>query len=123
MNRKSPLLPVFVVIMFLCALFLAVIQPLSTLRAASLADVRLSLETSQGRERKQQHEYEEVQEELPKTRQELAEVQPQAEEAAQRVAELKERRKALREEKKALEAQLAEQNAVSGPEEQEDQQP
>ena len=117
MNRKSPLLSVFVAVMFVCAVFLAVIQPLSALRESSLADVRLSLETSQGRERKQQYEYDQVLEELPKRRQELAEVQPQAEEAAQLVTELKATRKALRAEKKELEALLEQQNAASGQEE------
>ncbi len=68
-----------------------------------LADIELSLETSYGREKKQQFEYDEVTAELPLTRAELAETQPLADEAEAAVTALKEERKALRAEKKALE--------------------
>ncbi len=70
-----------------------------------LEDTRMSLETSRGRERKQQMEYDQVAEALPRTRAELAEVQPRADAAAEKVKALKEKRKALREEKKRLEAE------------------
>ncbi len=73
-----------------------------------LADIELSLETSYGRERKQQYEYDEVTEKLPLTRAELEETKPLAEEAEAAVRALKEERKALREEKATLEAALKE---------------
>ncbi len=66
-------------------------------------DLGRSLETSYGRERKQQAEYDQVSEELPLTRAELEETQPLADAAATRVTQLKSRRKDLRAEKKALE--------------------
>ncbi len=80
-----------------------------------LADVELSLETSRGRERKQQFEYDEVTEELPRTRAELSEVQPAADAAAEKVAELKAERKALRKEKADLEEAMK--SAGEGPHE------
>ena len=55
-----------------------------------MADTALSLETSQGRERKQQAEYDQVVAELPMARAELAELQPKADAAAAEVKELKE---------------------------------
>ena len=69
-----------------------------------LADIEKSLDTSYGRERKQQYEYDEVTEELPRVRAELAEIQPQADAAAAEVSSLKETRSALRAEKAELEA-------------------
>ncbi|MBQ9252685.1 MAG: hypothetical protein IJ188_08625 [Clostridia bacterium] len=68
-----------------------------------LEDVARSLETSQGRERKQQYEYDQVVAELPVVQAQLAEVEPLAEKAAQTVKLLKEERKQLRAEKKELE--------------------
>ena len=70
----------------------------------SLEDVQRSLETSQGRERKQKHEYDETAAQLPLTRAELEETLPRAEAAAEETARLKAERKRLREEKKELEA-------------------
>ena len=71
-------------------------------------DLNRSLETSYGRERKQQAEYDQVSEELPLTRAELEETQPLADAAAARVTQLKAERKQLRAEKKALEEALKE---------------
>ena len=79
-----------------------------------LEDTARSLETSRGRERKQQHEYDEVTAELPLVRAELEELQPRADAAAEEVRTLKEERKRLRAEKKELE-QAAE-SPESGPE-------
>jgi len=90
----------------LMLLFCATLAALTVLRAQTdfqLEDVARSLETSRGRERKQQAEYEEAAAELPRVREELAKVQPLADAAEQEAAELKEKRKALREEKKARE--------------------
>ena len=61
-----------------------------------------SLETSRGRERKQQFEYDEVTAQIPLTRAELEETLPRAEAASRTVEELKAERKRLREEKKRL---------------------
>ena len=74
-----------------------------------------SLETSQGRERKQQYEYDEVIAQIPLTRAELEETLPRAEEASQVVEELKAERKRLREEKK----QMAQATAENGEKEEE----
>ena len=109
--RTSPLVIVLTLVLLLCALFLIVYVPAMAWRQFQLDDTALSLETSQGRERKQQYEYDEVTAALPETRAKLAEVQPLADEAAAKVAELKARRKELRAEKKELEAALEAQNA------------
>ena len=108
MKSRSAQGTLIILILFLCVLFLAAWLPLNALQSARLADARLSLETSQGRERKQQHEYDQVLEDLPKARQELAELQPRTDEAVQLVADLKAERKSLRETKKELEARLSE---------------
>ncbi len=76
-----------------------------------LVDTEVSLDTSHGRERKQQAEYDQVVAQLPLTQAELEEAQPLAEEAVAKVAALKEERSALREEKKRLEEMLAGQSS------------
>ena len=70
----------------------------------SLEDTARSLETSRGRERKQQAEYDEASAALPLVLEELAGVQPKAEAAAEAVSALKEERKRLRQVKKEMEA-------------------
>ena len=97
----------FALTMLLFSLAMMLWVPLRARLDDQLADIRLSLETSQGRERKQQMEYDQVTEELPKVRAELAEVQPQADAAAEEVQRLKEIRRELRERKKALEQEAA----------------
>ena len=69
-----------------------------------LEDVQKSLETSQGRERKQQHEYDETVAAIPETEAELERIRPLAEAAKDEVKALKDERKKLRQEKKELEA-------------------
>lgn len=76
-----------------------------------LADTEISLDTSHGRERKQQTEYDQVVAQLPLTQAELEEAQPLADEAVAKVAALKKERSALREEKKRLEEMLAGQSS------------
>lgn len=61
-----------------------------------LEDTQISLETSYGRERKQQKEYDEVQAALPAARKELEELLPKVSQAEKEVAELKALRKELR---------------------------
>ncbi len=91
------------VLLFFCAAmaFFTVIRGQLDFR---LEDTARSLETSRGRERKQQAEYDEAAEALPRTREELETVRPLAQEASENVSRLKEERKQLREEKKRLEA-------------------
>ena len=99
----------------LCALFLFVfalfmiwyIPSMSSLRA-STADTRQSLETSRGRENKQQSEYDRAVEELPEVQARLEEMKPLAAQAEENVSVLKARRKELRAEKNALEQKLSE---------------
>lgn len=94
---------IFVAVMLCFALFMAAEVLTRSRLDFQLDDLARSLETSKGRERKQQYEYDQVTEELPRTRAELAEAEPRAEAAKQTVAELKEERKRLRNEKKELE--------------------
>lgn len=64
---------------------------------AALVDLDRSLETSLGRERKQQKELDDVQATLPKAREQLDSLLPVQEEIEQEVSELKEKRRELRE--------------------------
>ena len=105
-QRKNGWAWAFALVMLLFSLAMMLWVPLRARLDAQLADTRLSLETSQGRERKHQIEYDQVTEELPKVA-ELAEVQPRADAAAEEVQRLKEIRRELRERKKALEQEAA----------------
>ena len=106
-KSEKQLTGLFVLIMLAFSLLMAAWVPLRAALDFSMADTALSLETSRGRERKQQAEYDQVQRELPQIRAELEETLPMAEEAARRVASLKTERKALRAEKKEIEETLA----------------
>ena len=75
-------------------------------------DVSLSLETSYGRENKQQYEYDQVALEIPLIHAEIEEKSPLAFEAESAVIRLKARRNELREKKKNLELELAEYSSV-----------
>ena len=110
-NTKTAWVVIFTAVMLAFCLYMVWYVPAMSALEFQLQDVTASLETSRGRERKQQYEYDEVIEKLPKTRAELAETQPKADEAADRVAALKEERKALREEKERLETLAASQEA------------
>ena len=102
--RKKPILPVlFTVIMLVCVLFVIWYIPSVSTRRFQLEDVQKSLETSRGRERKQQAEYEETVAALPEAEAELESLKPQMEAAQEEVKNLKAERKKLREEKKELE--------------------
>ncbi len=102
-KTEKILMWVFACIMLVFCLFLGWYIPSRGELDFQLADIELSLETSYGREKKQQYEYDEVTAELPLTRAELTETQPLADEAAAVVTALKEERKTLRAEKAALE--------------------
>ena len=107
-TRRSPLVPVFACVMLVFVLFMLWYVPAVSSLRFDLADARLSLETSQGRERKQQYEYDQTVAGFEPVRAELAQVQPQTEAAKQKVDELKALRKELRQEKKDLESRLNE---------------
>lgn len=94
---------IFVLVMLLFSVAMLAYVPLRARLDFQLDDVARSLDTSRGRERKQQYEYDEVTAQLPLTQAELDEVGPQAEKAAETVRQLKDERKKLREEKKTLE--------------------
>ena len=109
MKKKNAAFPLFcAMFLFVFALFMIwYIPSMSSLRA-STADTRQSLETSRGRENKQQSEYDRAVEELPEVRARLEEIKPLAAQAEETVSVLKARRKELRAEKKDLEQKLAE---------------
>jgi len=102
---------IFVAVMLLFVIAMVAYVPVRARLDFQIADVELSLETSRGRERKQQAEYDEVTAELPVVITELEETQPLADAAKAEADELKAERKRLRAEKKELEAALEAQNA------------
>ena len=104
MKRKlSRTVCFFLAVMLAFSLVMAVFTVLRARVNFQLDDLARSLETSRGRERKQQYEYDEVTASLPQVQAELEETQPLAREAAEEVSRLKEERKRLRAEKKKLE--------------------
>lgn len=105
MKKKQSALPVlFTLVMLICVMFIVWYLPAVRQKMFLLEDVRKSLETSQGRERKQTNEYNETVSAIPEIQSELDRLLPQAEEAKQLVNDLKAERKKLREEKKELES-------------------
>ena len=108
LRRQSLSVFLFVSIMLSFVIFLTWYVPSVSQLCFELDEARLSLETSRGRERKQQFEFEQVQMDLPVLQSELAELLPLTETAKQEVSDLKARRKELREEVQILE------NAVAG---------
>ena len=105
MKKRISVFSVFcVVFFFVFAAFMAwYIPSMSSVRSKTVQTQR-DLETSRGREDKQQAEYDKAVGELPLVRAELEEKQPLAEEALKTIEDLKIRRRELRAEKKALEA-------------------
>ena len=106
MKRRSFIPVLFSVVMLICVFFLVWYLPSVGMRRFKLEDVQKSLETSQGRERKQQHEYDEAVAGLPEVQAELDRILPLSEAAQQEVKDLKAERKKLREEKQQLESYL-----------------
>ena len=105
MKKRISVFSVFcVVFFFVFAAFMAwYIPSMSSVRSKTVQTQR-DLETSRGREDKQQAEYDKAVSELPVVRAELEEKQPLAEEALKTIEDLKIRRRELRAEKKTLEA-------------------
>ena len=83
----------FVTIMLLFVLFVFWYVPSDASLRFQLQDVQKSYETSQGRERKQQKEYDDAAAAIPETEAEIAGIKPKSEAAQQEVTELKEQRK------------------------------
>lgn len=92
-----------VVFFFIFAAFMAWYIPSMSSVRSKTAETRQNLETSEGRERKQQAEYDKAVEELPLVQADLEEKNPLADAAEQTVSDLKARRKELRSEKEKLE--------------------
>ena len=106
MKQKRSFLPaVFTLVMLACVLFVVWYVPAVHALRFQLQDVQKSLETSQGRERKQQYEYDKTVASLPEVQAELERIIPLSEAASLEVQTLKEKRKELRDEKKMLEEQ------------------
>ena len=105
--RRSVFPAFFTIIMLVFVLFLVWYVPSVSRRDFLLRDTQQSLETNQGRERKQQYEYDKVSAEIPGIRAELDEVLPETEAAQQELETLREQKKKLKKEKKALEKQLS----------------
>ncbi len=94
-----------VVFFLLFSVFMAWYLPSMSSVRSKADETRRNLETSIGREGKQQDEYDRAVAELPLVLEELKEKEPLAEEAEQTVANLKARKKELAAEKKKLEAE------------------
>ena len=92
----------FPLVMFICILFLVWYIPAVHNLTFRINDVRISLEMSQGRERKQQKEYDEAAAAIPEAEAELARLTPLCDAVREEVQALKEEKKKLKEEKKAL---------------------
>ena len=91
--------------MLLCVIFVICYLPAVNSLRFRLEDVGKSLETSQGRERKQQYEYDEAAAAIPEVQAELDRMIPLNDQAKQELQDLKAERKKLRKEKKSLEKQ------------------
>ena len=99
---------VFVFVALLFSFFMAWYIPSYASLQSRMEETALSLETSRGRENKQQYEYDQVAEEIPQIRQKISQTVPLSEVKESLVLELKSKRKELRNEKKKLEEQIAE---------------
>ena len=109
MSKKTGKLPaLFVALMLLFCLFLAVLTPVHESLHFRLTDTAASLKTSQGREAKQEHEYNLVMIRLPAARLLLGSVQPLTALEEQKAEDLKQTRNTLRKKKKNLESQAGE---------------
>ena len=113
MKSKSSVFSVCcIVFLIIFAAFMIWYLPSASSLRAGIRETAQSLETSRGRERKQQDEYDQAVRELPLVQAELEEKLPQAEAAEEKVENLKARRKELKKEKEKLENAAAENNAA-----------
>ena len=101
--KKSGFFPVlFSVVMLVFIVFMVWYVPSVSSLSFRLQDAEKSLETSQGRERKQQYEYDKAVEDIGRLQSELDDLLPQAEAAEEEYAVLKKERNKLRKEKRNL---------------------
>ena len=96
----------FVAVMLVVCVLLAGFSVDQVRLRAQIDDLTLSLETSRGREARQNHEYDEAVAALPLARAELERVAPLAEAAKAEEQELRQQRKDIRAENAALHAQI-----------------
>ncbi len=107
MKLPRSVLYIFVILMGICTLILIWQVPASTSMEFSISEARLSLETAQGRERKQQSEYDRTLENIQAAKEQLEALTPQHEEVlAARDAQVADR-KELQARKEELQAQIA----------------
>ena len=107
MNRLWRWFPLcFTAVMLLCVVFLIWYIPAVSGMRFQLDDIEKSIETSRGRERKQQHEYDQVVAEIPEVQSELDLLSPQVKAAEAEMDSLKAERNKLRKEKRELLEQL-----------------
>ena len=100
-----------ILFLFVFALFMCWYIPSSASLRSKITETRQSLETSRGRESKQQDEYDKAVTELPRVQAQLEESLPLAKQAEETVSSLKARRKELRAVKKELEQKLSERDS------------
>lgn len=96
----------FVAVMLLVCALLAFFAVDQVRLRAQIADLTISLETSRGREARQNHEYDEVVAALPEVKAELERVQPLADAAKAQENELRQQRKDIRAEIAGLQEQI-----------------
>lgn len=96
----------FVTVMLIVCVLLAVFAVDQVRLRAQIADLTLSLETSRGREARQNHEYDEAVAALPVAQAELARIEPLAAAAQAEEKELRQQRKDIRAENVSLQEQI-----------------
>ena len=96
----------FVAVMLLVCVLLAAFAMDQVRLRAQIADLTLSLETSRGREARQNHEYDEAVAARPEARAELERVAPLADAAKRQENDLRQQRKDIRAENAALQEQI-----------------
>ena len=96
----------FVAVMLIVCVLLAGFSVDRVRLQAQIDDVTLSLETSRGREARQNHEYDEAVAALPQVQAELERVAPLAEAAKAEEQQLRQQRKELRAEIASLQEQI-----------------
>ena len=102
----------FIAVMLAVCVLLACFAVEQVRLRAQIADLTLSLETSRGREARQNYEYENALAALPTVQEELARVAPLAEEAKALENDLRQQRKDIRAENAALQEQIDEAQAT-----------
>ena len=107
MKFPRPVLYLFVILMGVCTLILIWQIPASSSMEFSLSEARLSLETAQGRERKQQSEYDRTAENIQAAKEQLEAITPQHEEVLAAKDTQVAERKELKARREELQAQIA----------------